>query len=115
MKLPRYEYLTEGNAELFTFISEGPKGSVKKLIVYTQMLEKDIYNLAFGDYNEDTGRIDDRVITNNNDSQMVLTTVASSLYVFTDKHPKIWVYATGSNTARTGFTGGVLPLILKKF
>jgi hypothetical protein len=101
MKLPRYEYLTEGNAELFTFISEGPKGSVKKLIVYTQMLEKDIYNLAFGDYNEDTGRIDDRVITNNNDSQMVLTTVASSLYVFTDKHPKIWVYATGSNTART--------------
>lgn len=40
MKLPRYEYLTEGNAELFTFVSEGPKGSIKKLIVYTQMLEK---------------------------------------------------------------------------
>ena len=101
MKLPRYEYLTEGNAELFTFVSEGPKGSIKKLIVYTQMLEKDIYNLAFGDFNEDTGKIDDRVITNNNDSQKVLTTVASSLYVFTDKHPNVWVYATGSNTART--------------
>lgn len=101
MKLPRYEYLTEGNAELFTFVSEGPKGSIKKLIVYTQMLEKDIYNLAFGDYNEDTGKINDQVITNNNDSQKVLTTVASSLYVFTDKHPKVWVYATGSNNART--------------
>ena len=101
MKLPRYESLTEGNAELFTFVSEGPKGSIKKLIVYTQMLEKDIYNLAFGDFNEDTGKIDDRVITNNNDSQKVLTTVASSLYVFTDKHPNVWVYATGSNTART--------------
>ena len=101
MKLPRYEYLTEGNAELFTFVSEGPKGSIKKLIVYTQMLEKDIYNLALGDFNEDSGKIDDRVITNNNDSQKVLTTVASSLYVFTDKHPNVWVYATGSNTART--------------
>lgn len=31
----------------------------------------------------------------------MLTTVASSLYVFTDKHPKVWVYATGSNNART--------------
>ena len=101
MKLPRYEYLTEGNAELFTFVSEGPKGSIKKLIVYTQMLEKDIYNLAFGDYNEDTGKINDQVITNNKDSQKVLNTVASSLYVFTDKHPNVWVYATGSNTART--------------
>lgn len=101
MKLPRYEYLTEGNAELFTFVSEGPKGSIKKLIVYTQMLEKDIYNLAFGDYNEDTGKINDQVITNNKDSQKVLATVASSLYVFTDKHPNVWVFATGSNTART--------------
>ena len=101
MKLPRYEYFTEANAELFTFVSEGPKGSIKKLIVYTQMLEKDIYNLAFGDFNEDTGKIDDQVITDNNDSQKVLTTVASSLYVFTDKHPNVWVYAAGSNTART--------------
>lgn len=101
MKLPRYEYLTEGNAELFKFISEGPKGSIKKLIVYSEMLENDIYNLAFGDYNEETGKIDDGVITNNNDSQKVLATVASTLYVFTHKHPKVWVYATGSNTART--------------
>lgn len=31
----------------------------------------------------------------------MLTTVASSLYVFTDKHPNVWVYAAGSNTART--------------
>ena len=65
------------------------------------MLEQDIYNLAFGDYNEETEWIDDGEITNNNDSQKILATVASTIYVFTDKHPNVWVYATGSNSART--------------
>ncbi len=101
MKLPRYEYLTESEAELFKFTSEGKKGNIKKLVVYSQMLENDIYNLAFGDYDEETNSINDTVITNNNDSQKVLATVASTLYVFTDKHPNVWVYATGSNSART--------------
>lgn len=101
MKVPRYEYSTESEAELFTFTSEGTKGNVKKLVVYSQMLQEDIYNLAFGDYDEETNSIDDTVITNNNDSQKVLATVASTLYAFTDKHPNVWVYATGSNSART--------------
>ena len=101
MKLPKYEFLTEGNAELFKFTSEGPKGKIKKLIVYSQMLEEDIYNLAFGDYHEETDTIDDQIITNNNDSQKVLATVAATLYIFTERHPDIWVYTTGSNLART--------------
>ena len=65
------------------------------------MLENDIYNLAFGDYNEDTDSIDDKIITNNSDSQKILATVASTLYVFSNKHPNVWVYASGSNKART--------------
>lgn len=101
MKLPRYDYSTEGEAKLFKFTSEGIKGNIKKLVVYSQMLQEDVYNLAFGDYDEATNSIDDTVITNNNDSQKVLATVASTLYAFTDKHPNVWVYATGSNSART--------------
>lgn len=101
MKLPRYDYSTESEAELFTFTSEGIKGNVKKVVVYSQMLENDIYNLAFGDFDEETGSINDTVITNNNDSRKVLATVASTLYVFTDKYPDVWVYAMGSNSART--------------
>ena len=71
MKLPKYEYYTESEAKLFKFTSEGPKGKIKKLIVYSQMLQDDIYNLAFGDYDEETDSINDTVITNNNDSQKV--------------------------------------------
>ena len=95
--------MTEGKAELFKFTSIGPNGEIKKLVVYSKMLENDIYNLAFGDYNEETDSIDDKIITNNNDSQKVLATVASTLYVFTSQHPYIWVYATGSNKAGTRF------------
>ena len=101
MTLPKYEYSTEGLAQLFKFTSEGPKGSIKKLVVYSEMLPGNIYNMAFGDYDEETESIDDGVITNNKDSQKVLATVASTLYIFTDKHPGVWVYSTGSNAART--------------
>ncbi len=101
MKLPRYEYTADAEAVLFKFISEGIKGKVKKLVVYSQMLEKDVYNLAFGDYDESTDSIDDTVITNNNGSQKVLATVASTLYVFMAKHPDAWIYATGSSYVRT--------------
>ena len=65
------------------------------------MLAKDVYNVAFGDYDELTDTIDDKVVTNNFESQKVLATVASTLYVFTNKHPNIWIYATGSHAART--------------
>jgi hypothetical protein len=101
MELKRYEYTSGSQSELFRFTSEGPKGSIKKLVVYSEMLEKDIYNLAFGDYDEETETIDDAIITNNGDSQKILATIASTLYMFTDTHPNVWVYATGSNSART--------------
>ena len=48
-----------------------------------------------------TGEINDNVITNNDDSQKVLATVASTTYAFTDKYPDAWIYATGLSKART--------------
>lgn len=62
---------------------------------------KGFYNLAFGDKDEQTGKIDDSVVSNNNDTEKVLATVVSAVFAFTDKYPDAWVYATGSTTART--------------
>lgn len=101
MKLPRYEYATEGDYKLFKFTSEGPKGSITKLVVYTETNKENVYNLAFGDYDEETGEVDDKSITDNRDSRKVLATVASTLYVFTEKNADAWIYATGSTNART--------------
>lgn len=76
---------------------------------------KDYYNLGFGDKDEKTGQISDVVITNNGDSQVVLATVASTVYAFTDKNPDAWIYARGSNNARTrlyriGITNNLLEI-----
>jgi len=60
-----------------------------------------LYNLAFGDKDHSTGEIDDKVISNNGDSEKVLATVVATVYAFTDKYPESWIYATGSTKART--------------
>ena len=60
-----------------------------------------MYNLAFGDKNPGTGDIDDKVVSNNGDSEKVLATVVATVYAFSDKYPDSWIFATGSTKART--------------
>ena len=118
MELDHYELKSESNFLVFEFISEGPKGSITKLVKYNKTNLKDLYNLAFGDKNE-TGKIDDRVISNNGDSEKILATVVSTVYTFTEKFPEALIYATGSTKSRTrlyriGITR-YLPEILSDF
>ena len=115
MKYEKYQLESDRKLLLFEFTSIGPKGKIKKIVQYTETNLKDYYNLGFGDKNEKTGEIDDTAITNNGDSQQVLATVASTVYAFTDKHPGAWIYAKGSNTARTrlyriGITNNILEI-----
>lgn len=101
MKNPRYPYKSENHFEFFEFYSEGPKGVIKKVVEYQKTSDNNIYNLAFGDFNEILNSIDDLSVTNNGDSSKVLATVASTVYAFIDKHPNAWVIATGSTSSRT--------------
>lgn len=71
------------------------------MIVFTETNLKGFYNLAFGDKDEETGKINDRIVSNNNDTEKVLATVVSAIFAFTDKYPDAWVYATGSTDSRT--------------
>lgn len=101
MKLPKYQLKAEKSLMVFEFISQGPKGEIAKIVKYSETNLKDLYNLAFGDKDFRTGEINDRTISNNGDSDMVLATVVSTVYAFTDKYPDSWVFATGSTKART--------------
>lgn len=101
MQLPRYLLTSGKNLKVFEFVSEGPMGNILKLIQFTPTNLKDVYNLSFGDKNPDSGEIDDRIISNNNDVNKVLATVVASVFLFTDKYPGCWVYATGSTKSRT--------------
>lgn len=97
----RYKVNINPDFQSFEFISEGPKGAIKKIINYSETRLKDIYNISFGDISNKTGEADDLSVTNNGDSRKVLATVAATLYVFTNNYPDAIVLATGSTQSRT--------------
>jgi len=101
MKIEKYALKAESNLTIFEFISEGPKGLIRKIIQLQETNRLNVYNLAFGDKNSETGEIDDLAVSNNADSEKVLATVVAALYAFFDKHPDAFVYVTGSTSART--------------
>lgn len=101
MKLDRYELQAGRNLNTFEFLSEGSKGKIVKLIQFQQMNLPNLYNLAFGDINLLTGQLDDKIITDNGDSEKVLATIVASVYAFTGHYPDAWIFATGSTTTRT--------------
>jgi len=114
VRLPKYRLKAEKSLMVFEFLSQGPKGQIPKLVKFSETNLKDLYNLAFGDKDSKTGEINDRVISNNNDSDMVLATVVSTVYAFTDKYPDAWVFATGSTKARTRlYRMGITKYILE--
>ncbi len=97
----RYDVRTSPDVEAFEFDSIGPRGTVRKVVRYTEINIKSFYNLGFGDKDPLTGFISDLSVTNNNDSKKVLATVAATLYAFTDSHRGAIIIATGSTEART--------------
>lgn len=101
MNNQKYLYKSEEFLKIYEFVSAGPKGTIHKMIEYSETGTENIYNLAFGDFNEETKKIDDFSITNNGDSIKILATVASTVYAFTEKYPKAWIFATGSTIVRT--------------
>jgi hypothetical protein len=101
MKIARYQ-LTAGHELLaYEFISEGPKGLISKRIQFTRVNREGVYNLAFGDKEHLTGEIDDKIVSNNGDSEKVLATVVGAVFAFLDQYPTSWVFASGSTAART--------------
>jgi hypothetical protein len=101
MKLDRYELKSDDQLTTFDFLSEGPKGKIEKIVQFTLIYQENLYNLAFGDRNYSTGQIDDKVVTDNGDSEKVLASVVAAIYSFCEKTPEALIYATGSTAART--------------
>lgn len=101
MNKPKYLYKSEEFLRTYEFISEGVHGKIVKTVQYTDTGTENVYNLAFGDFDEGTKQINDFSVTNNGDSLKVLATVASSVYAFTEKYPRAMIFVTGSTKVRT--------------
>jgi hypothetical protein len=100
MKLPKYPVKTEKLSMVYEFTSTGPKGQIHKIVKYSETNLKDVYNLALGDKDPLTEKIDYNTISNNEDSDMVLATVVSTVYTFTEKYPDARIFATGTTKSR---------------
>ena len=103
MNAEQYQYTTNPDFLDFEFISEGPKGKIRKIIRY---ISRDVngilfYNLGFGDLDEETGQINELAISDNNDRNKVPATVAATVLAFTLRFPGAIIYARGSTLART--------------
>jgi hypothetical protein len=96
-----YETNASNAFTTFEFFSEGPKGTIKKIVRYTQIESTNSYNLVFGDEDPETGIVDDRIISNSSDHKKVLATVASTLLIFLENYPEAAVFAVGSTSTRT--------------
>jgi hypothetical protein len=100
MKLPKYPVKTELLSMVYEFTSRGPRGQIHKIIKYSETNLKDVYNLALGDKDPLTQKIDYNTISNNEDSDIVLATVVSTVYAFTEKYPNARIFATGTTKSR---------------
>src|SRR5579871_1735831 len=101
MNFDRYPLTIGETSMVYQFASEGIRGKVTKLVIYSETHLRNFYNLGFGDKNESTGMIDDEIVTNNGDSIKVLATVAFTVYAFTDEFPDAMIFVTGTTKART--------------
>ncbi len=100
MYLDRYEFKISERLSDYEFISEGPQGRIKKVARFS-FLASNLYNLTFGDFDQNTGKLNDKTVTNNGDRDKVLTTVALIVYDFIALYPNARVIAKGSTGSRT--------------
>jgi len=102
MQLHTYALSKSRDLKSYIFWSSGPNGFVRKLIKFQLIsFEDQLYNLAFGDSALNSNFIDDRAVSNNGDTQIILATVAIAVSHFMEDHPGATVFATGSTIART--------------
>lgn len=100
MHLDRYVAVADPTHRTFEFFSEGPKGTIRKIVMYSP-IDSSLFNLGFGDWNEVAQSVEDKVRSNNMDRDKVLATVAFTVLDFLKYHPGTTVLLEGSSQART--------------
>ncbi|WP_246454775.1 DUF6934 family protein [Hyunsoonleella aquatilis] len=96
------ELLDTGTKKLqYLFESKGNQ-SIIKAIEYTPVTKRDgrtVYNLGFGDYEEETGTILDDINSNNGDMWKVFSTVLNTVPKFFQENKNSAIWVQGSDSA----------------
>lgn len=91
----RFLFVSHGNQEIIKVIDY----SIVRFKTEVIRTEK-IFNLGFGNYDLDSGHIDDSDISDNGDVYKVLTTVLSTIPHFFNVHPNEAIMVTGSDSTK---------------
>lgn len=86
----------------FLFFSEGRNGKedIPKIIQFSYIRDinnKKIFNLGFGDYDMDTGMINDESMTDNGDVYRIFNTVLNTIPLFFERYPEAAILVRGSD------------------
>ncbi|QHS63158.1 hypothetical protein GWR21_27290 [Chitinophaga agri] len=84
----------------YYFISNGPNGAIQKIARFDP-IGKDVYNFGFGNLDITTGDISDTAISDNKDVDVIMGTIGSIIYDFTNIFPEAMISIEGTNKART--------------
>ena len=103
MQMEAYLFIKRPESFYYEFFSDGPNGSIKKVVEFYRLQdqEQEIYNLGFGDWDEENQCINGLATTNNLDRDKVLATVAETVIAFIHDHPQAIILAVGSTKSRT--------------
>ena len=83
----------------YLFVSEG-KRQIVKVVEYEYIGHREdrlAYNLGFGTFNHDNGKVQDDDISDNNDHYKVFNTVLSTIPLFLHNCPEAMVMVEGSD------------------
>jgi hypothetical protein len=94
------DYSFTQDYSVFNFMSTGKNGAIPKRITFTTTGLANVYNLAFGDVDEN-GDLDDYRISDNGDRNKILATVFTVVDIYTKKFPERWITFRGSTSERT--------------
>jgi hypothetical protein len=107
MSLKAYSVERIGNDPVFVFESVNPKTGLRifKIVTFSQIKkgEELYFNLGFGDFDEKTGKVNDRIVSDNGDMRKVLATAVSTLDTFFNEQPDVKVHVTGSDRVRNKY------------
>lgn len=98
IQTPSYEFYTNGSGNDYEFTSAGPNGLINKIARFTE-INRNVYNLAFGDVIDN--KMSDKVVSNNGDKDLILSTMGQIVAHFTDGMPEAFVFARGVDPRRT--------------
>lgn len=99
MELNTYAVVSDSDHIFYEFLSEGPRGRIKKVVYYNEIAQH-TFNLSFGDWDDTVQRIDDRIRTNNADRDRVLATIATTVIDFIEHHPGAVILVIGATASR---------------